>query len=181
MIGSRCSFSYLPAKKWWMRPFEFMAKCQEKTIQEQYTHGVRLFDLRIRFDDRGCPYVCHGLLVYRMTEEELLKELDWINSMGDCFVRVLLETMKVHLNGNLGVYQEECFVKWCSELERFYHNIKFTGGESKMIQKVAYDFKTETQPTIKEGSSTWWPKLRYLIKGREKEKENVDFNLIDFI
>ncbi len=166
MIGSRCSFSFLPARKWWMRPFEFMARCQTKTIQEQYASSVRIFDVRVRFDERGHVYVCHGLLVYRITEEELFKTFDWIDSMGDCSCRIMLETLKVHLNGNLAIYQEECFVKWCQELERYYHNIEFIGGESKILGVKVYDFGTKPRMKIEEGIDSWWPWLH------RKEKNN---------
>ena len=36
IIGSHNSWSYLPPKHWWMRPFAFMARCQSCDIQAQY-------------------------------------------------------------------------------------------------------------------------------------------------
>jgi len=47
ILGSHNSWSYLPPKKWYMKPFRFTAQCQDWDIKTQYEHGVRCFDLRL--------------------------------------------------------------------------------------------------------------------------------------
>lgn len=49
-LASHNSMTYLPIKKWWLKPFRFIAQCQNKTIEEQYQAGVRMFDIRIAFN-----------------------------------------------------------------------------------------------------------------------------------
>lgn len=61
MIGSHNSLTYLPVKQWYLKPFGWMARCQSKTLNEQfYIYGVRLFDFRVRFDKDGGIIHAHG-------------------------------------------------------------------------------------------------------------------------
>jgi hypothetical protein len=84
MIASHNSFTYLKPKKWWMRIGRFMAKCQSKTIQEQYEkYNARLFDLRVDFDKNDNVILRHGLAVYKITESELYSILDFLNTRED--------------------------------------------------------------------------------------------------
>lgn len=66
-------------KNFWAKYFSFCAKCQNKTIEEQYRAGVRLFDIRIR--KLGYLfYVCHGLAVYEKTLFDVLGTLDAVHA-----------------------------------------------------------------------------------------------------
>lgn len=58
----------------WARLFPMVAKCQDKTIKEQYDAGARLFDIRVRWIG-GMLRCCHGLAVYDKTLQEVLNEL----------------------------------------------------------------------------------------------------------
>ena len=52
VLGSHNAWSYLPARKWWMKMLAFTAKCQKYDIQTQYEkYNSRCFDLRLTFDD----------------------------------------------------------------------------------------------------------------------------------
>lgn len=46
---------------WWSFLYAPFAKCQSKTLVEQYKKGVRLFDLRIRKNKKGLWVFAHGL------------------------------------------------------------------------------------------------------------------------
>ena len=84
MLGSHNSWSYLPAKKWWMSPFKFVAKCQNINIRDQYNiYNVRCFDLRIRFNDKNELTVAHGLMEYKISESQLLDDLQWLNNQKE--------------------------------------------------------------------------------------------------
>ncbi len=84
ILGSHNSWSFLPPKHWWQRPFRFMAKCQRKTIQEQYDLGVRCFDLRIRYI-KWKLQVAHGWMVYDITKKQLVDDWQFLNDKGDCY------------------------------------------------------------------------------------------------
>lgn len=50
ILGAHNANTYLRPRKWWMRLINFTSKCQKLDIEEQFEHGVRYFDLRIRYD-----------------------------------------------------------------------------------------------------------------------------------
>ena len=89
ILGSHNSWSYLSVKQWWLRPFSFIAKCQDLSIIEQYNLGVRCFDLRIRFDKNPNLKVCHGIFEYNAYF--ILSDLKWLNDKKDVYVRILHE------------------------------------------------------------------------------------------
>ena len=95
IIGTHNSMTFLPPEHWYgwfMIPF---ARCQNKTIEEQWYDGARCFDLRIRFTKQGEPYFAHGL--YECTHEvkpiDVLVRLDrlMIRYNQPAFVRLILE------------------------------------------------------------------------------------------
>ena len=89
ILGSHNSWSYLKGKKWWLRPFGFMAKCQKYDIKTQYEkYGVRCFDLRILYKN-GEFTIAHGFFDYKYTLQDLEKDLDWLHEKGDTYVRIL--------------------------------------------------------------------------------------------
>ena len=57
---------------WLATPF---ARCQSKSLKEQYEAGCRYFDLRVRQDERhnGSFYVCHGVWRTSVLTEVLLE------------------------------------------------------------------------------------------------------------
>lgn len=57
---------------WLVTPF---SRCQHKTLIEQYDSGVRYFDLRVRYTERGLV-AAHGLWESEETLPELLRRLD---------------------------------------------------------------------------------------------------------
>lgn len=61
IIGSHNSFTYCKPKNllsWIGIP---IGRCQTKNIEEQIKSGIRLLDIRVRFDNSGYMYLCHGL------------------------------------------------------------------------------------------------------------------------
>ena len=95
IIGTHNSMTYLRPHKWYgwfMIPF---ARCQRKTIEQQWNDGARCFDLRIRFTRQGEPYFAHGL--YECTHEvkpiDVLVQLDRLilRYNQPAFVRLILE------------------------------------------------------------------------------------------
>lgn len=65
ILGAHNANTYLKPRKWWMRLINFTSKCQKLTIYEQFKHGVRYFDFRIRYDKKLGMFInCHGLVEY---------------------------------------------------------------------------------------------------------------------
>ena len=90
-LGSHNTFSYLPVRRWYMWPVVWTARCQKVNFGEQWLEGVRLFDLRLRFDKDGEPIICHGLIEFKSEKtflDNIFKYLDY------GWFRVVLETKK---------------------------------------------------------------------------------------
>lgn len=138
ILGSHNSWSYLPVKHWWIRPFSFIYKCQEVDIKTQYNMcNTRCFDLRIRFNKKGDLILAHGLAEFSITEEELWKQLEWIDSRTDCYIRVIHE---VRCKRQYTDTSKAFFQIFCKELEtRLTHTILWS-GENLYNLEVDYNF-----------------------------------------
>lgn len=124
-LASHNSMSYMPAKGkgFLMNIAERFSKCQDLTYKQQYAFGVRLFDLRIRFQET-VPYFAHGIVEY--CEVNAYQVLDFLNKKGDCIVNLVLEN-----TSGIGESQNNAFAALCKECEEKYNTIRFMGGWSK--------------------------------------------------
>ena len=151
ILGSHNTMSYLKPTKWWMKIFRFCAKCQNKTIEEQYKLGVRCFDIRLWYDDNNNFILRHGIISfeYNKTVEDILS---FINSKGNCYVRILLESTCFN-KGNL-FNKVELFKYFCKNIESKYPNIKFFGGIDKSTWTKVFTFNNEDIPEVCERYSS---------------------------
>lgn len=187
LIGSHNSISYARPKKWWMYPFRFIARCQSKSIKEQYEkYDVRLFDLRIKFNKGGNVCFAHGAMEYDVDINEVLS---YLNSIGDIPVRILLEN-------KAGEYEEE-FKQWCREARKSYPKIKFFGGRNKYSWKEVFKFKYKgpsytdkySSNNSKSGKITgtylddWFPFLYAFFNNKKNIEKGTEaeYLLIDFV
>lgn len=132
ILGSHNSMTYLKPEKWWMKVFNFMSKCQEVSIEQQYDkYGIRVFDLRIAFD-KSTPKFKHGLVTYKGDVEAVLS---YLNTKKDVQVRLLLEKSTASEDR-----QEVRFIKACRDWERMFPNIEFFAGNRKHDWYKLYDF-----------------------------------------
>lgn len=136
-LASHNSMTYLPPKKWYMYLFRFAARCQNKTIEEQYEqYGIRMFDLRISFLKNGLVEFRHGLIAYKGDVKEIL---NYLNTRDEkVYVRFILES-----DNNCGELRFIHFCNWCLE---HYTNIIFFEGVLKKNWKQLVNFGT-TVPT----------------------------------
>lgn len=187
ILGSHNSWSYLPVRQWWLRPFAFMARCQSVGIAQQYErYGVRCFDLRIR-EKNGEIVVAHGLAEYDITYRQLLDDLEYLDSKGDCYVRVIHEvrTKKEHdqsaTNG---------FYAFCNIISYNYKNIRFWGGRNLYDWGVDYYFVwvlscEEAYSSVKKPRllDDWFPWLYARLHNKKLRERGTDKNvlLIDFV
>lgn len=188
IIGSHNSWSYLPPKKWWMKLLKFTAKCQSKSISEQYTkYGVRCFDLRIRESLDGYPRICHGIIEYDIEFDDILYYLDYLNSKGDCYVRVIHEVRNKKDYVYRNVYW---FAMLCNIFESRFPRIKFWCGRNLYNWEKDYNFKEE--PSCEEKYSSvcppnliddWWPWFYAKFHNKKIRKEGTDKEilLIDYV
>ena len=188
-LASHNSWSYLPVWKWWMRPLNFIAKCQNKSISKQYDMGVRMFDLRLRWDKDFEEFVtAHGIVTYR---DFYMTDLGVLNLTAEIdrrpiYIRVLLED-----SGREDVTIDGYFALLCRDLQKEFRNLTFIGGwpARKRWRQKLFDFKTE-EPSIDERhvsvSGKWWQFVpeRWAKKNNERvleEGTNSKFLMLDFI
>lgn len=190
IIGTHNSMTYLPPEHWYgwfMTPF---ARCQRKTIEEQWYDGARCFDLRIRFTKQGEPYFAHGL--YECTHEvkpiDVLVQLDRLilRYNQPAFVRLILEDPDKQ-NHNVFYFKQFC-QEWSKN-----KLIRLFGGNRKGDWKKLYTFKDDVPDSLNNQwvssmaeDARWYEKFlpfAYAWRCNKRNKENVKpkFNLFDFI
>lgn len=188
ILGSHNSWSFLPVKKWWMKPIAFTARCQRVDIQAQYDLGVRCFDLRVRFDGNGLVSVAHGMIEYTYTAADIHMDLRWLNKMGDCCIRVIHEVRSAKQYKSRDIHR---FRSFCSAIEHDYRYIHFWCGRNLFCWGYDYHF-SGAEPTCEERYASvspprliddWWPWLYARLHNRKILREGTDKEilLIDYV
>lgn len=168
-IGSHNSLSYMPPKRWWMRPFAWMARCQRVDYARQYRdYGVRVFDLRVWFDKYGNFQVRHGRMQYDMTRTDVFNFLSYLNYERNCYVRVILEEDWYAYHNTFSGMAENYFIKFCDEIRETFIHIKFFGGNRKCDWKVLYKFYNDVWLDDRYSSTT------SLFKSKNKWLAKID-------
>lgn len=94
---------------WLVTPF---AKCQNKTIRDQYNAGCRMFDIRVKRVD-GHFRCAHGLWTSERFAYDILDEID---KLGDNIVILTYE-------GGLSVHEEADFKEYAQLLKTNFPHI----------------------------------------------------------
>lgn len=199
-LASHDTMTYLKPKRWWLIPFHFMARCQSKTIEEQYEkYGIRYFDLRISFDKEGNPEFRHGSIAFKGVD--VLKVLEYLNNKNEGIqIRILLEsneaTFKFKYLFNKDKIEKEkqrqiklfqIFMLLC---ESTFTDLKFHCGRSKWDWKVIYECKNP-EPTLDQKISSmtwkifddWYPYIYARLMNHKNIKMGTDkdYLMIDFL
>ena len=189
IIGAHNAWSYLRPKKWWMRLISFSARCQRCNIKEQYEkHNVRCFDLRIRFRE-GKPIICHGIVEYDYSYEDLLEDLRWLHSKGDVTIRLLLELRSIKKKewDNQKKLFKTFFI---TILQIFFPTFKYVDGRSlpdsdKIIKTIPDGKETEDYASVSTPKyiDDWIPILYswWHNKIARKTPSDKDIMLLDFV
>ena len=117
------------------------ARCQSKTIKEQYEAGCRLFDLRIKLVGDKWK-MAHGLWITQRTAEDIIKELNSFEDVCHCTFTY---------EGSAG--HNEQFISFIEKLKTLYKHITYGpvavkyGKDSEGI-KVCYEY-------IMNGDKDW--------------------------
>jgi hypothetical protein len=185
-LGSHNSLTYLKPKYWWMRLINFTAKCQKLNYSDQYDRGVRLFDVRIWYTEKGELEIRHGRISYQFDISDLTEFMDFLNVKKDCWLRIILEEDIIASKQTNKKINEERFINTCADLEKYWPNVKMFGGQRKYDWKQLYQFKyiqpnivnlySSTTSLFKNNSKLlrfiddWWPWLY----ARLRNKTNID-------
>lgn len=180
--------SYLPVANWLLKPFTFMARCQSKTIAEQYAAGVRMFDIRVGYNKKGNVHFRHGLMRFKGDVEVVFS---WLNSQSER-VRVRLILEEYRDDGDM--QQENCFTDDCRRWERAYPYITFFGGVRKHDWEELYVFPLNLESSIKHMYASMqgnkiddlWPWLWAKFHNKKnisdaKKTCNCKYVMIDFV
>lgn len=157
IIGSHNSLSYAKTKKWYMKPFAWMARCQKVDLHDQfYKYGVRYFDVRIDYKKDGTRVFKHGSAIWDLKVWEVIPTLNKMaNTVNEpVYVRVILEN---NFKSHDQAFKDKEFIEDCAWFKDTYENLIFVGGRRKYDWERLYDFKTK-EPTLDDKySSTTHP------------------------
>lgn len=190
IIGTHNSMTYLRPQHWYgwlMIPF---ARCQRKTLNEQWDAGARCFDLRIRFTAEGRAYFAHGLYECRYKSISPYSAIyvlaaKAIKAEEDIFIRLILE------DPDKRNYCEYYFTEFCDWAKLSIDSrVHFFGGNRKGDWKQVYTFSEKPNLVQMVGSMAddahWWEKIMpftYALRKNRKNKKNPsgDITIYDFI
>ena len=196
IFGTHNSMTYLPPEHWYgwfMIPF---ARCQRKTIEQQWNDGARCFDLRIRFTKQGEPYFAHGLYecTHKANPAHVLEDLYklMLRDNEQAVVRLILEDPDKQ-NYNVYYFEQLCRV-WETHQARQSVTVNkvllFFGGNRKgdWAQIVEFDYKpnlTQYVGSMME-DARWYEKLMpfayaWRRNKKNKQKPQGDIAIYDFI
>lgn len=182
-LGTHNSLSYL-VPQWWLRLFNFIGKCQNLTIKEQFDFGVRYFDIRVKYNKNNVAKSGHGLLNYNILIDDVLNLLNIYAYNNKCkvIVRLFLENNKCNPRKH-----DNLFIKDIKYWINTYTNINFVEGGCR------YDYKRfiEKDCDINVCYAEYW-KMKFCIpfpklwakRNNKDKKENLDkykYNVFDFI
>lgn len=177
-IGTHNSMTYLSPKKWYLYPFQFLAKCQNKTIEQQYSEGIRLFDIRISYTKNKEIEFRHGLMAYK---GNVYKTLKYLNSQKDKVkVRILLEKSSQE--------NDEMFIYDLKHFRKVFANITFYEGRRKsnweqLLPLPTLDICQLVSSMAGEGLFKIWPWLYAKVFNKSNIKNYSEEKplLIDFL
>lgn len=191
-LASHNSWTFLTPRKWWMRLIAFTARCQRLNIRQQFWHGVRCFDLRIRFDEQGLPVIAHGIVEYDYATEQIMSDLNFLNIMARTsnvvYVRLINEVRK---EADDTETNRDLFSAFCKRVEEQYESIRFWNGSNLLSKRYCvYHFVhdascEELYSSVRSPKllDDWWPWLYASLHNRGNWKRGTDkaFMMMDFV
>lgn len=193
-IGSHDTMSYAKPESWWMRPFHFMCKCQSLNIYDQYKEGVRLFDMRVKWDKKQhCWKFAHGLAMFKTEPVEEI--FSWLNQQdGHVLIRLVLEYNKPIKNMS---EIEQKFKESCQEWVNKFSNISWFEFVRKYDWKKLFTHENEPRVDIYQATSSttclfstkwswlddWFPWLYAKLQNHDNIVQGThhEYMLLDFI
>lgn len=194
MLGSHNSCTYLPCKHWWMYLINWAAKCQSKTLSEQFHAGVRYFDVRVKWNEKNKEWViAHGLIEYK---GKVTRVLETLNSLAvfydeDVYVRFLLEYNKMPNDEATKIINLKAYIN-C--MRAGFPRLTYHLMETKWDEKVIEEYTKGIELTHKYSSVLgkkrflwipyWYAKLhnkKFKIENKELIEDTNNVLMLDFI
>lgn len=175
-----------------MRLIAFTARCQRMNVYQQYRHGVRCFDLRIRFDKNGSPILAHGIVEYDYMVEDLFGDLELLNILArtneTVYVRLINEVRKERDDTETN---RDRFSAFCNQVEKQYESIRFWNGSNLLskpccIYRFAHHADCEElyasvrKPRLLDDWWPWWYAVTHNKKNWKRGTEK-EFMMMDFV
>lgn len=133
MLASHNSFSYAKPYKWWMYLFIPWARCQNKTIEQQYNSGVRYFDIRVRFNNKGNPNYVHNFIRFKGNPiNELLK----LPNKENIYVRIILDVRKEPKSLEESINLRTVFINYLHTIQKVFWEAQDTFNDKIYIDKA---------------------------------------------
>ena len=190
-LGSHNSWTYQMPTNWFMRPFAGLARCQSRTIAQQYiAHNVCCYDLRLKWDKKRKSFVtAHGLIKFG-TNVTWWLDLSWLNEKAEIsgrkiYVRVLLEETRFSNSSSDLKFMDEC-----QEIQKNFPHLIFFGGKAKRRGFQLYNFHTQ-EPTLDDKYASVTDGRRYFLANKrfaknynaenKKAGTEKDFLFIDYV
>lgn len=128
-IGTHNSATGEASATWVDKLLVPFARCQSKTLEEQYEAGCRYFDIRYKWSEKRGQYVCgHGLWTSKKTLRDVLL---WLNEKGDCYAMLTCESgaplAKQAVTNMIHNYQDVAFTSFNRKKPKwqcYYMNMK---------------------------------------------------------
>lgn len=196
MLGSHNSCTYLPCKHWWMYLINWAAKCQSKTLSEQFHAGVRYFDIRLKWNEKGRNLViAHGLIEYKGSISRILETLNAFAKFYNekVYVRFLLEYNKMPDDEACKIlYFKQNVDYWRGHYPCLTYHLIETKWDEKVIEEYSKDIVLAHKYSSVLGWKRflwipyWYAKLhnkktKELYKYIWDEKDNNIAVMLDFI
>ena len=124
ILGSHNSLSYLPIKHWWQRFTAPWARCQKLSLREQYDAGVRLFDIRVRFDKECKPMFCHNNVIFDYSFYDFYEDIKSLP--GNVYIRLILDVRKKPADAERQKMAFLMFSKCIKEGLKFNYKVSIT-------------------------------------------------------
>lgn len=162
MLGSHNSCTYLPCRKWWMYLINWAAKCQSKTLSQQFHAGVRYFDIRLKWNEKRRSWVlAHGIVEYKGNVDRVLETLDSLAKFyGEkIYVRFLLEYNKMPDNDAFKILNLVSYVGYAREN---YPNLTYHLVETKWDEKAVKDYCQSVWVKHKYSSVLGWKRFLWI-------------------
>lgn len=192
IIGSHNSLTYAKPKHWWGYLAIPFARCQNINLVNQYKHGIRCFDIRVRpSNDSDYLEFGHGIM---SISETLINDINKVYSMSisdkeKVYIRLILEDIYSDKNKEKN---EQWFIDFALSFENNYPFFIFFEGRRKSDWKKLVNFKSGYEPRLEQNVSSisetarWYEKLIPWFYAKRtndtfKPDKNSDIILYDFI
>ncbi len=145
----------------WQRLFQWLfnplSKCQNKTIEEQFREGVRLFDIQIAELDNQW-YSSHGFIWYDTYPDVILDCLDYVAMSKNIKIGILLGLDNHSRLTNRPPFEKERFLQLVSNFNSHFPNLTLVRAYIEKPWQVIYNNEEISSNMFEKYWSLGWAK-----------------------